>query len=168
MRTVIAVAVMATFIAVPLRIPKHVFSEKVLLEISREAIRKGSGNSSVVVDTVILLLREKYPEWVIKKPEWVFNIAGGAMGTMTVLHASLSEYVIVFGSPIGTEGHSGRFLVDDWFNILVGEQVCPYPHFLIYLKLNTLIQVIIHAHTLNLAKYADTRYAVSGHMKLEP
>ncbi len=125
--TVIAVAVIAAFIAVPLSIPKHVFSEKVLIEISREAVLKGAGNSSVVVDTVISLLREKYPEWVIEKPEWVFNNAGGAMGAMTVLHASLSEYVIVFGSAIGTEGHSGRFLADDWFNILVGEQVYLYP-----------------------------------------
>ena len=139
--TVIAVAVIAAFIAVPLRIPKHVFSEKVLVEISREAVRKG-GNSSVVVDTVISLLREKYPEWVIEKPEWVFNNHGGAMGAMTVLHASLSEYVIVFGSAIGTEGHSGRFLADDWFNILVGEQVCLYPLDTIHRTLQNSFQTV--------------------------
>ncbi|MGE0784656.1 MAG: ERG2 family protein [Sandaracinaceae bacterium] len=67
-------------------------------------------------------LNERYPGHVLMDSEWIFNNAGGAMGQMLVLHASITEYVMIFGSPIGTEGHSGRFYAQDFFFILEGEQ----------------------------------------------
>lgn len=67
-------------------------------------------------------LAKIYPDYIDTHEEWMFNVAGGAMGHMTLLHCSITEYLIIFGSAIGTEGYSGRFLSDDYFTIIEGEQ----------------------------------------------
>jgi len=40
---------------------------------------------------------------------------------MTILHGSLSEYILIFGTPGGTDGFSGRYLLDIYDVVLGGE-----------------------------------------------
>ena len=99
----------------------YVFEPRVLQALAREAIATGQSTEEMIAN-IRERLSDRYPGHVRANDAWVFNIAGGAMGQMTILHASIREYVIVFGTPIGTEGYSGRFLADDYFIILEGEQ----------------------------------------------
>jgi len=70
--------------------------------------------------TVVDELAAAYPGHIDTRTDWIFNLAGGLTGVMRVLHASLSEYVLIYGTPIGTEGFSGRFRIDIWDVMLRG------------------------------------------------
>jgi C-8 sterol isomerase len=99
----------------------HVFEPEVLHEIARRGVGKPSEEMfSIVLDG----LRERYPDHVRPTGRWIFNNAGGAMGALMLLHASLSEYLIFFGSPIGTEGHSGRYVTEVHDFMMAGEMWC--------------------------------------------
>jgi C-8 sterol isomerase len=105
----------------------YIFEPKVLQEVAQSAIAKNYSSTAKTIDHIVKALDKHYPGHVNKVQEWVFNNAGGAMGAMYLIHASLTEYVIIFGTPVGTEGHTGRYLADDYFIILEGEQWAFYP-----------------------------------------
>jgi C-8 sterol isomerase len=73
------------------------------------------------VSSVKRRLMETYPGHIFGPTEWLFSNAGGAMYAFTVFHASLTEYLILFGTPVGTRGHTGRHLAAIWDFVIDGE-----------------------------------------------
>ncbi|KAF9040640.1 C-8 sterol isomerase [Panaeolus papilionaceus] len=103
----------------------YVFDPAHLHDLSRAAIAANGDDTAGMIKFIVANLTETYPSNQIRintHEEWVFNNAGGAMGSMYIIHASITEYLIIFGTPLGTEGHSGLHPADDYFHILTGEQ----------------------------------------------
>ncbi len=54
-------------------------------------------------------LEKHYPDRISEDRTWFPNYAGGATGHINLFFGSLQEYLILFCTPIGTEGPSGRY-----------------------------------------------------------
>ncbi|KAF8811888.1 ERG2 and sigma1 receptor-like protein [Phlegmacium glaucopus] len=104
----------------------YIFEPTNLHQLARAAIAASPNDTAGMINHIVTNLTLTHPSKQIRlntnQNEWVFNNAGGAMGAMYIIHASITEYLIIFGTPLGTEGHSGIHTADDYFNILVGEQ----------------------------------------------
>jgi hypothetical protein len=73
------------------------------------------------LDAVIADIDRAYPKRIRTRKRWAFTIAGGVAGELTLLYGSLSEYLLIVGFPVGTEGYSGRFAPRIWDIMLEGE-----------------------------------------------
>ncbi|BCR95563.1 C-8 sterol isomerase [Aspergillus awamori] len=106
----------------------YIFDPSHLHDLSQRAIAAHGNDTRSVVNFIVSELGEKVTDTHLNlDEEWVFNNAGGAMGAMYIIHASITEYLIIFGTAIGTEGHTGRHTADDYFNILQGTQLAYVP-----------------------------------------
>lgn len=129
----------------------YIFDPEHLHDLSQRAISTHGDDTRSIVNFIVAELEQKVgPNYLSTEEEWVFNNAGGAMGAMYVIHASITEYLIIFGeypicielsfhhfpfltalpllgTAIGTEGHTGRHTADDYFNILQGTQLAYVP-----------------------------------------
>jgi len=72
-------------------------------------------------DAVADAMEDAYPGRIDRSQPWIYSIAGGAMIQMKLYYASLFEYLMIWGTPIGSEGHSGRHAVGFWDTVLDGE-----------------------------------------------
>lgn len=108
----------------------YVFDAETIGKYSKEAIAESAnGNITEIVTALIPKLKAHYGPEIINDlnwEEWVFNNAGGSMGNMFIIHASISEYLIIFGTAVGLNGHSGVHFADDYFTILSGNQKVGY------------------------------------------
>jgi C-8 sterol isomerase len=72
-------------------------------------------------DAVAEAMERAYPGRLDHDQPWIFSNAGGAMIQMKLYYASGFEYIMIWGTPIGSEGHSGRHAVGFWDTVIDGE-----------------------------------------------
>ena len=71
-----------------------------------------STENGELINRTIELLSAEYPDLIAPTPgRWVGNRAGGIVGKVKFLYFSGCEYMVLFGTPTGSEGFSGDRIV---------------------------------------------------------
>jgi C-8 sterol isomerase len=126
----------------------YIFDHREIQHLVNKSIQLYPHSTAGVIHNIVTILRERHgPNLISPDPfpdaspenqnispmspypsRWLFSNAGGSMGSIWIIHASITEYLLVFGTPLGTEGHSGRHTADDYLTIIDGEQWAALPH----------------------------------------
>ena len=84
-------------------------------------------DDGALITRTIELLADQYPGLIDRSPgRWVGSKAGGILGKVRFLYFSSREYVVIFGSPSGTQGFSGRYKHVDIHKFLLAGQIDSY------------------------------------------
>ncbi|XP_074052663.1 sigma non-opioid intracellular receptor 1 isoform X1 [Macrotis lagotis] len=112
-------AVLVQGIRVWLDSKRFVFQREEIAQLARQY---AGLDHELAFSRLIVELRRLHPGHILEDEDlqWVFVNAGGWMGSMCLLHASLSEYVLLFGTAIDTGGHSGRYWAEISDTIISG------------------------------------------------
>lgn len=98
--------------------PRPIFDPDVVHQCALRAIGKPK---PAMFEVFADAMEEHYPGVLDRGQPWIYSIAGGAMIQMKLYYASLYEYIMIWGTPIGSEGHSGRHLCGFWDTVIDGE-----------------------------------------------
>lgn len=104
---------------------KYIFNIQKLTQIAQETGRtfEYKQNPKEFLETVNRKIYESYPELVVPPEDglWTFNSVGGSLAEIKILYCSPTEYLALWGSPLTTEGFSGRYPdLDVWDIMLSG------------------------------------------------
>lgn len=77
-----------------------------------------------LITHAIEALADEYPDLIDRTPgRWVGSKAGGILGKVRFLYCSSREYIVIFGSPSGTQGFSGRYKHVQIHKFLIAGQI---------------------------------------------
>ena len=104
----------------------HRFDPDVLQQVVKDVAGLQLDSRDLISRTVELLAGE-YPDLIDPTPgRWVGSKAGGVLGKVRFLYFSTREYLVIFGSPTGTQGFSGRYKHVDIHKFLLTGQIDSY------------------------------------------
>lgn len=103
--------------------PKYVFEPEDVRAIAKDVSALPTDQA---VTAIVNTLNARYPGKIKTDLHWIFNYTGGTLGQMAILYASLDEYVLIFGTPIGAEGFSGRYAKMDVYDCMFAGEMWTY------------------------------------------
>src|SRR6476659_11305839 len=98
----------------------------VLAAVAKEVVGSSLAGTELIA-RMTEALAAAYPDLVSPTPgRWVGSKAGGILGKVRFLYFSPREYVVLFGSPTGTQGFSGRYKHVEIHKFLIAGQIDSY------------------------------------------
>ncbi|XP_074547266.1 sigma non-opioid intracellular receptor 1 isoform X1 [Halichoeres trimaculatus] len=101
---------------------QYVFNKEDIAKLAKQYAGEFGQDHEQAFSKVVVELRKRYSGHILPDEDlqWVFVNAGGWMGSMCLLHASLTEYLLLFGTAVDTGGHSGRYWAEISDTIISG------------------------------------------------
>jgi len=83
--------------------------------------------SGEMFSSVIEKISAEYPDIIENRQRrWIGTKAGGILGKLSFLYVGFTEYLLIFGSPVGTQGFSGRYNFMEIYKFVLAGKITTY------------------------------------------